>query len=330
MKNIQNNSSRVVAPIVIACVLAAVPPAQAQDKPADYPMRPIRIIVPVAPGGGNDTIARAAGQMLTDKWGQTVVVDNRSGGGTVIATELTAQAPPDGYTMMCATDTIMVLGAMKRVPFDIRKAFDPIVPMTMQPYILVMNPGLPVKSVKELIAYSKTKPLTYGSSGVGTTVHLGMERLASISGANLVHVPFKGTAPALIATMGGEVHMVPASAISGSAAMKTGKVRALGVMGLARLPALPDLPTIAEQGLPGFKIVNTYNLFAPAGVPKHIQAAINRVVSDGMHSPQMAQKLLADGSQPAERMTPERFKAHVAREYVEVEKLVKLLNIKMY
>jgi tripartite-type tricarboxylate transporter receptor subunit TctC len=308
----------------------AVGIAGAQDKPANYPLRPIRLICPVAAGAGNDMITRAAAQMLNDKWGQTVVVDNRSGGGTVIATELGAQAPADGYTILSATDTLMLLGAMKRVPFDIRKAFEPIVVMTSQPYILIVNPSLPAKSVKELVAMSKQKPLHYGSSGVGTMVHIGMERLAALTGGNFVHVPFKGTAPALVAVMGGEVHMVPASAISATAAMKTGKVRALGVMGLNRVPALPDLPTIAEQGLPGFKIVNSYNLFAPAGTPKPIINAINKVVSDGMHSPQMAQKLAAEGSQPGERLTPDQFKAQLAKEYAEVEKQVKQLNIKMY
>ena len=313
-----------------ASLIAASVPALAQDKPANYPLRPIRLICPVAPGAGNDTITRAAGQMLNDKWGQTVVVDNRSGGGTVIATELGAQAPPDGYTILSATDTLMLLGAMKRVSFDIRKAFEPIVVMTSQPYILVMNPSLPVKSVKELVALSKQKPLSYGSSGVGTMVHIGMERMAQLTGANLVHVPYKGTAPALVGTMGGEVHMVPASAISATAALKTGKVRALGVMGLTRVPALPEVPTIAEQGLPGFKIVNSYNLFAPAGTPRGIVQTINRIVGEGMRSPQMAQKLQADGSQPGERLTPEQLKAQMAKEYAEVEKQVKTLNIKMY
>jgi tripartite-type tricarboxylate transporter receptor subunit TctC len=172
--------------------------------------------------------------------------------------------------------------------------------------------------------------LSYGSSGVGTTVHLGMEKLAALTGASFVHVPYKGTAPALIGVMGGEIHMVPASAISATAAMKTGKVRGLATMGLARVPAMPDLPTIAEQGFPGFKIINTYNLYAPANTPRAILLAINRVVLEGMHSPQMAHKLAADGSQPGERLSPDELKAQFAKDYVEVEKQVKHLNIKMY
>jgi tripartite-type tricarboxylate transporter receptor subunit TctC len=304
--------------------------ASAQDKPAGYPLRPIRIIVGVAPGAGNDAVTRAAAQMLNDSWGQTVVVDNRSGGGTVISVELAAQAPPDGYTLLSSTDTLMLVGTLKRVNFDVRTALEPIVVMTTQPYILVVDPALPVKSVKELVTYSKTKPLSYGSSGVGTTVHLGMERLAALTGANFAHVPYKGTAPALVGVMSGEINMVPASAISAAAAVKTGKVRAVSVMGLKRLPAFPDLPTIDEAGWPGFKIVNSYNLFAPAGTPRAIISAINRVVTAGMNLPQMVQKLAAEGSEPGTRMAPEEFKAQFAREYVEIEKQVRHTNVKLY
>ena len=175
--------------------------------------------------------------------------------------------------------------------------------MTTQPYLLVIEPSLPVKSVKELIAYSKTKPLTYGTSGIGTTVHLGMERLAALSGAQFAHIPYKGTAPALVGLMSGEINMVPASAISGTAAVKTGKVRALAAMGTKRLAAAPEIPTVEEAGFPGFKIINSYNLFAPAGTPRPIINTINRIVSDGMNTPAMVQKLAAEGSEPGERLT---------------------------
>ncbi|MEO8442424.1 MAG: tripartite tricarboxylate transporter substrate-binding protein, partial [Betaproteobacteria bacterium] len=249
---------------------------------------------------------------------------------TVISVELGAQAPADGYTILSATDTLMLVGALKRVNFDVRKVFEPIVVMTTQPYILVVEPALPAKSVKELIAYSKTKTLSYGSSGIGTMVHLGMERLAALSGAGFAHVPYKGTAPALIGVMSGEINMVPASAISATAAMKTGKVRALAVMGLKRVPAYPDLPTVEESGFPGFKIINSYNLFAPAGTPRPIILAINRVVTAGMNSPAMVQKLAAEGSEPGERMTPDEFKAQFAREYTEVEKQVSQAKVKSY
>lgn len=313
-----------------SAVLAYNGAAIAQDKPAGYPVRPIRFIVSVAPGAGADAIARAAAQMLTDRWGQQVVVDNRSGGGGVIATELVAKAPPDGYTILSQGDTVMLQGAMKRVSFDVLKAFDPIVPTSFQPYVLLVNLTLPVNSIKELVAYSATQTVNYsGSSGVGSAVHLGMERLAQLSGAKFLFVPYKGSAPSILAVMGGEIHIAAASAIAASGAIRTGKVRALATLGLTRIPAMPDLPTVAEQGFPGFKITNRYNLFAPAGTPRAIIAAINRVVSDGMHSPQMAQRLATDGSQPADRMTPEELKATIAREYAEIEQQVKLLNIKI-
>ena len=296
---------------------------------AEYPVRPIRLIVSVAPGAGADAIARAVGQMLTDRLGQNAVVDNRPGGGGVIATELVARSAPDGYTILSQGDTVLLQGAMKRVPFDVLKALVPIVATSFQPYVLLVNLNFPVNSIKELIAYSATQTVTYsGSSGVGSAVHLGMEWLAKRSGAKLLFVPYKGSAPSIVAVIGGEIHMAAASAIAASGAMRTGKVRALATLGLTRIPSMPDVPTIAEQGFPGFKITNRYNLFAPAGTPRAIITTINRVVSEGMHAPQMAQRLASDGSQPAERMTPEELKATMVREYAEIEQQVKQLNIK--
>jgi len=314
-----------LASVVLAWNGAAI----AQDKPAGYPVRPIRLVISVAPGAGADAIARAVAQMLTDRWGQNAVVDNRPGGSGVIAADLVANAPPDGYTILSVGEALLLLGAEKRLSFDVLKAFEPIVATSTQPYILLVNPSLPFKSIKEMVAYSATQRLTYsGSSGIGSSVHLGMERLAKLSGAKLLYVPYKGSAPSIIAVMGGEIHMAAGSSIAASGAIRTGKVRALATLGLTRIPALPDLPTVAEQGYPGFKITNRYNLFAPAGTPRAIIAAINRVVSDGMHSPQMTKRLEADGSQPAERMTPEQLKATMLRELVELAQQVKELNLK--
>jgi tripartite-type tricarboxylate transporter receptor subunit TctC len=315
-----------LAPLVLAYSGMAV----AQDKPAGYPVRPVRLVVSVAPGAGADAIARAVAQMLTDRWGQNVIVDNRSGGGGVIATELVAKSPPDGYTILSQGDTLMLQGATKRVPFDVLKAFDPIVATSAQPYILLVGPNFPPKSIKELVAHSQTQTVTYsGSSGVGATVHLGMEWFAQLSGAKLLFVPYKGSAPAILGVMGGEIHMAAGSAIAASGAIRSGKLRALATLGLTRIPVLPDLPTVAEQGYPGFKITNRYMLSAPAGTPRPIIMAINRIVSDGMHTPQMAQRLAADGSQPAERMTPEALKATMAKEYDEIVQQIKRLNIKI-
>ena len=305
----------------------------AQDKServGSYPARPIRIIVPVAPGGGLDMTSRAVGQILTERWGQTVVVDNRPGGATIIGIELGAKAPADGYTLLAATDTLYIIGAMKRVPFDVRTAFEPIVQLTAQPYLLIVNPSLPAKSIKELAAYSQKQPLSYGSSGVGTIAHLQLEQLASLTGAKFVHVPYKGGAPALLGVLSGEVHMYPGIIMSAIQPLKAGKVRALAAMSLKRVAMLPDLPTVAEQGLPGFKVVNSYNLYAPAGTSRAIVTALHRVVSEGLNAPKMAQRLAAEGSLLDERLAPEPFKAYLAREYEEVERQVKSLNIKLY
>ena len=310
-------------------VLAYSTAALAQDKPPGYPVRPIRIIIGVASGAGADFIARATAQMLSDRWGQNAVVDPRPGGGGVIAAELAAKAAPDGYTIFQYGDGMLLLGATKRVPFDVLKAFDPIVGVSAQPYIILVNANVPAKSIKELVALSATKPWTYGGGGgVGATVHLGMERLASLSGMKLKYVAYKGSAPSILALMGGEINMATTSAMAASAAIRTGKVRGVATLGLTRVAALPDLPTIAEQGVPGYKLTNRYNLWAPAGTPRAIIAAINRVVSDGMHSPQMVQRLALEGSEPAERMTPAQLKATVALEYAEVERSVKELGLK--
>lgn len=323
-----NNNIRSWALWLGGAALAYGGAAIAQDKPAGYPTRPIRIVVSVQPGGGSDAMSRAAARFLTESWGQNVVVDNRPGGGGVITTELVAKAPPDGYTIMSQGNTVLLLGAMKRVPFHVLKAFDPVVAMSAQSYILLVNLSLPVKSIKDVIELSKTRMLDYaGSSGVGSPVHLGMSRFAQLSGAKLQYVAYKGSAPAIIAVMGGEIHMAAGSSIAASAAIRTGKVRALATTGLKRLASMPDLPTVAEQGFPGFDISNRYNLWAPAGTPRAIIAAMNRVVTEGMHSPQMAKRLAADGSHPAERMTPEQLRATMVKEYVEIERQVKELKI---
>lgn len=325
-----NARTRCLGCWLAGAVLAYSGVSVAQDKPPGYPVRPIRLVISGSPGAGGDMMARAVGQMLTEAWGQNAVVDHRPGGSGMIAAELVAKSAPDGYTLLSGGENVMLLGALKRVPFDILKAFDPVAPTSAQPYVLLAHPSMPFKSIKELVAYSATRRVTYsGSSGVGATVHLGMERLAQLSGANLRFIAYKGTAPGVLAAMGGEINMVAASSMAATAAIRTGKLRALAALSLTRIPSMPDLPTVAEQGYPGFKITNRYGLRAPAGTPRPIIAAINRVVSDGMHSPQMRQKLEAEGAQPAERMTPEQFRATLAREYAEMEQQMKRLDIKI-
>jgi tripartite-type tricarboxylate transporter receptor subunit TctC len=320
-----------LAPAVLGCGLinTSATAALAQDKPPGYPVRPIRIIISVAPGAGADMVARATAQILTERWGQNVVVDPRPGGGGVIASELLSKSSPDGYTILQSGDGLLFQTATKRVPFDVLKVFEPIVSSTQQPYILLANLGVPAKTVKELIALSAAKPLTYaGSAGVGGTVHLGMEKLGKMSGLKLRHVAYKGSAPALLALMGGEVSLGVTSVMSATSAIRGGKVRGIAALGLKRASSLPELPTIGEQGITGIKITNRYNLWVRAGTPRPIILALNRAVSEGINTPQMVQKLAADGSEPAERMTPEQLKAELARLYVELDKQVQELGLK--
>ena len=317
---------RWLAPAVLAYGAVAL----AQDKAAGYPIRPIRIIISVAPGAGADFIARGAAQILSDRWGQNAVVDSRPGGGGVIAVELAARAAPDGYTIMQQGDAMLLLGALKRVSFDVLKTFDPVVALSAQPYILMVHPSVPAKSIKDLIALSAAKPLTYGGGGgIGQTVHVGMERLAKVSGMKLRYVAYKGSAPAILALMGGEINVATSSAMAASAAIRTGKVRGIATLGPKRLASLPDLPSISEQGVSGYTLTNRYNWWVPVGTPRAVTAALNRVISDGMRTPEMMKRLAAEGSEPPERMTPAELKATVAREYVEVERTVKELNLKL-
>ena len=213
------------------------------------------IILAVAPGGGADYIARATAQMLSDRWGQNAIVDSRPGGAGVVAVELLARASPDGHTMMQYSDGMMLIRAQKRVASIHSEAFDPVVSSSTQPYVLLVQPGLPARSIKELIALSHTKPITYaGGGGVGGSVHVGVERLGPMADLRLKYVAYKGASPAIMALMGGEIQMVCASAMAASAAIRTGKVRGLASTGAKRIASLPDLPTIAEQGVPGYKL----------------------------------------------------------------------------
>jgi len=317
---------------IMACGLAGLAcsaAAQAPDKAAGYPVRPIRIIISVAPGAGADFIARTTAQMLIDKWGQNAVVDSRPGGGGVVAVEMTQRASPDGYTMLQYGDGMSLIGAQKRVPFDVRKAFEPVVASSQQPYVLLAHLSLPAKTIKEVIALSASKPLTYGGGGgIGATVHVGMERLGMVSGMKLKYVAYKGSAPAILALMGGEIQMACSSAMAATGAIRTGKVKGLATLGPKRAPSLPDLPTIGEQGVANYSLTNRYNLWVPAGTPRPIIMAINRVVTDGMNTPEMVKRLANEGSEPPPRMTPDELKAVFAKEYVETEKTVKALEAK--
>lgn len=309
--------------------LAACGSASAQEKGLNYPVRPIRIIITVAPGAGADLVARTTAQIMTERWGQNVVVEPRPGGGGVIATETLLKSSPDGYTLLQTGDGLVLQTITKRVPIDVMKEFDPVVSSTAQPYILVANPGVAATTIKELAALSAVKPLTYaGSAGIGGSVHLGMERLGKLGGIRLRHVAYKGSAPALLAVMGGEIQLVASSVMSATAAIRSGKVRGIASLGTKRAISLPDLPTAVEQGLPaGFRVSNRYSLYVRKGTPQPIVDAIHRVVSEGITAPQVVQRLANDGTEPADRMTPKELRTDIERIAQQFEQQVKELGI---
>lgn len=314
--------------VVAACVTAV---AHAQEKPGDYPTKPVRIVVGIAPGGGLDTMSRLGAQKLSERWGRAVIVDNRPGGGTVVGMDIVAQAPHDGYTLLGASDTLMLNGVLKRAQYDIRKMFIPIVQLTTQPYVLVVNPSLPVRSIRELIALAKSKPgaLSYGSQGLGTTGHIGWERFKFMAGVDILHVPYRGAAPAVIDVLSGQIQMTFSNTVTSGAHVKSGRLRGLAITSPRRGQIFPDMPTVSESGVPGFELSNSYAYFAPAGTPRGIIRAINAIVSQGMNSPDTVRLLNADGSEPIPPSTPEAFKARFERDYAELEKLVKTADIKI-
>ncbi len=325
MNRVVERFVRWLAPVVLATSTAVL----AQQKPADYPVRPIRIIISVAPGAGADYVAKLTGQILTERWGQNVVVDPRPGGGGVIASGMAAKAAPDGYTLYQNGFGLLMQGVTKRVEFDVLKAFEPIARTTSQPYILLVHPSLPVKSIKELIAHSAAKPVTYaGSSGIGSTVHIGIERFVVLSGLKAKYIAYKGSSPSILALMGGEINMAATSAMAAVAAIQTGKVRALASLGLKRVPVLPDLPTVAEQGFPGFSVTNSYVLWAPAKTSNAIINAVNQVVSTGMNAPEIEKQLISRGSEAVDPMSPKEVRAAVTKDYAELDQVVKQLGIK--
>jgi tripartite-type tricarboxylate transporter receptor subunit TctC len=314
--------------IAVACAATV---SHAQEKPREYPRKPVRIVIGIAPGGGLDTMSRLGAQKLSERWGKSVIVDNRPGGGTVVGMDIVAQAPPDGYTLLGASETLMLNGVLKRAAYDVRKAFIPIVQLTTQPYVLVVNPSLPVRSVKELIALAKSKPgaLSYGSQGLGTIGHVGWERFKHMAGVDILHVPYKGAAPAVIDTISGQIQMTFSNTVTSGAHIRSGKLRGLALTSLRRGQVFPEMPTVSEAGVPGFELSNSYAYYAPAGTSRSIIRAINAIVSQGMNAPETVKLLAADGSEPIPPSTPDEFKVRFERNFAELEKVIRAADIRI-
>lgn len=288
-----------IATMLGAVLAAATAPAAAQrDSAANYPERPIRLIVPFAPQGPNDVLARLVGLKLTETWGQQVVIDNRPGAGTIIGTELAARSPADGHTLlMISASTAVNPTLKKKLPYDTRKDLVPLVQLASAPTVLVVHPGVKAGSIAELLALAKASPgtLTYASGGTGTTTHLAGELFALTGGMKWTHVPYKGTGPANIDLLGGRVSGMFGTILPVLPHINAGKMRAIGVTSLKRSPVLPDVPTVAET-LPGFEAVSFFGIAIPAGTLAPVRNKINREIARIISAPDMRETLRNQGT----------------------------------
>ncbi len=307
------------------CFLVASDAARAQD----YPNKPIRLMVPFAPGGGVDAMARILAAKLTEFLKQTVVVDHRPGAGGTLGADAVAKAAPDGYTILLTVSGLAASPALfKSLPFDPVKDLAPVTQVAASTLLLVVTPKLPATTTQELIALAKAKPgnLNYGSSGVGAPLHLTMEIFKHSTGIDMVHVPFKGDAPLNTALIAGDVHAAFIPTSTGQPLADAGRVRALGVIGMKRASALPIVPTLAEAGVKGLDLPSWYGVFAPAKTPRAILDTLQRHVANAIHSPDVADRMRAQGNEPIGG-TPDEFGALVKADVARFARIVEIAGI---
>jgi tripartite-type tricarboxylate transporter receptor subunit TctC len=312
---------------LIAAALIFAPPIHA----ADYPARPITLVVPYAAGGGNDVIARIVAEKMSASLGQSIVVENRGGAGGTIATRQVAKAEPDGYTLLIATSSLAINPSLyPNAGYDPRKDFAPVGLIASSSNVVLVHPSVPAKSIGELIALAKREDgkLTFASTGTGSSVHLAAELFASMAGVKLTHVPYKGSGPAINDLIGGHVAMMFATMASATGLVRDGtKVRALAVTGASRSALFPDLPTVAEAALPGYESVLHYGIVAPAGTPRPVIDKLDSALNRALASDDVKHKLAAEGAEvlPA---TPEDYTADIAKEETKWSEIIRKAGVK--
>jgi len=309
--------------LAVLLVLATAAAAQ------DYPTKPVRLIVAFPPGGSNDVVARIVTTPLSERLGKQVVIDNRGGAGGVLGSEVAAGSPPDGYTLLLVSIAHTVNPWLYKLNYDPIKSFVPVAMLASGPNVMTVHPSVPVNSVKELIALAKQKPgeLNYASAGSGSFQHLGTELFKLMAGVDIVHVPFKGGGPAMIDVIGGHSQVLVSSLIQTMPHVRSGKLKALATGGAKRSAILPDIPTIAEAGVPGYEMTNWWGIVAPAGTPQPILDKLAKEIGAVLSTPETQKQFAADGAEVVQK-SPADFAAFFAAELAKWERVVKDAKIK--
>ena len=312
--------------IGLALVSSLVPAALAQS----YPSKPIRLVVATAAGGGSDFVGRLMGAKLSEALGQQVIVENRAGAGSTLGYEFVIRSAPDGYTLAVITPSYAINPSLYPLKFDAANDYTPIVPIARGPYVVVVHPSLPVKSIRELIALAKARPgqITYGSSGQGAIVHLTTELFLYMAGVQMTHVPYKGGGLALTDVIAGQIQVVFATSQTGLAQAKAGRVRALAVTTPQRIAAEPDLPTIAEAGVPGYEVTNWHGLIGPKSIPRAVVDRLNGEMNKILKSKEMEERLQGDGVSPSGG-TPEQLAEQIRKEIEQWRQVVTRAGVKI-
>lgn len=295
-----------------------------------YPAKPLRLVTGSAPGGGSDFVARALAEKLAERFGQPVLVDNRPGAGGAIGADVVAKANPDGYTLLLNTGSaIAVNPALQALPYDVKRDFAPVMQVSRAPFVLAVTPALPVKTVAELIRVAKASPrkYSYASSGIGAMSHLAMELFKNVAGVDVVHVPYRGSAPAAVDLIAGQVQLAMNNIVPTLPHVKSGRLRALGVSGPLRSPVLPEVPTVAEAALPGYEAMQWYGVLLPAKVPRAIAALLHKEITAVLQIPIVRTRLTEEGGDVVGG-TPEQFAAYIAQETEKWAKVVKVASVR--
>ena len=322
-------ASNITFPLACFALAAAAVAASPHARAQPYPVKPVRLIVPTAPGGGTDISARLIAPKMSEILGQQVIVENRAGGNTTVGNDFVAKSPPDGYTLLMGISSIAINPhTQTKLPYDTLKDFTPISQVVIVPLILVSHPSLPPKNLKELIAFVRPRSgqLNYGTGSVGSNPHLAMELFLSMTGLKVAHVPYRGIGPAMVDLVGGHLHLMMANLLSALPHIRNNRVRAFGVSSGQRSPVATEIPTLAEAGVPGYEVVQWFGIIAPAGTPRDIITRLHAATVKAVQDPQVKERFLTDGGETVGN-TPEQFAAIIRADLAKWAKVVKVAGI---